>query len=89
MYSSQTDSYPYHGPKKLTTTVDIHTSGVLAFKTKDGIFFAAMPFGGKYSTIKIRNLRRFAQVCPNVVLASSGDFSDFQKISTQLKKKWH
>ncbi len=76
-------------PVKHTKQVDILGTAIIAFKCRDGILMATNPIARRGNNLRYKNLKRFSRIAPNLVLGSSGDYSDFQKVTQILEKEWH
>lgn len=61
----------------------------LAIKTKDSIIFGANPIACYGSTLYSEDVDRFTQLGSNFIFSASGDYSDFMKISEELKEMWY
>ena len=84
--NSKTD---HSGYKSHTTRVEVFTSAIIGFKCKDGVLIAYNPNGLRGSCLKYRNLNKITSIAPNLMFSSTGDHSDFQKVSSILEKEWH
>ena len=60
-----------------------------AIKTKTGIIFGANPIAGYGSSVLSEDVDRFTEIGTNLVFSASGDYSDFCKISENLKEMWY
>lgn len=77
------------GIKTHTTQVEVFTSSIIGFKCKSGILIAYNPNALRGSHLKYRNVNKITSIAPNLMFSSTGDHSDFQKVSSILKKEWH
>ena len=57
-------------------------------KYRDGILLGAAPETIAKNRLLRGAVKRFTQIGDNAVFCTSGDFSDFQKVSEKLKQKW-
>ena len=61
----------------------------MAIKTKTGFVFAASPIATYGSLLYSEKIDRFTQLGKNFIFSASGDYSDFVKISENLKEMWY
>ena len=76
-------------PSQYTTAPQITNPSFIAMKCKEGIVIATSPLGQIHDKLQHKNVNRFLQISDNVVVCTSGDYSDFQMISKVLKEDAH
>ena len=76
-------------PISHTQNPEIANPSLIALKYSKGIVFATVPIGVIGNNIRYKNIDRFINVSNNVIVSSSGDYSDFQELARILQEKSH
>lgn len=63
------------------------TTSVLGIKFKDGVVLAADMLGSYGSLARFRNCSRLLNINQQTVLGSSGDFADFQFLTSIVEQR--
>ena len=71
--------------QKSLGAINIGTS-VMALKYKDGVMIAADTSTTYGSMMKIKDARRIIKLTDDCIFAASGEMSDFQDLTKQLRK---
>lgn len=69
--------------------VDVVNPALIAGRCAGGVVLASSPLGMHRSNLRYQLLNRFVQPFPNVLVSSSGDYSDFQQLRLRLIAKSH
>lgn len=82
-----------HMPVILNFSAAVHrypsvtTTSVLGIKFKDGVVLAADMLGSYGSLARYRNCPRLLKINEQTILGSSGDYADFQFLSSIINQR--
>jgi len=73
------------GPIRHTLKLSVTGSSVLGIKYKDGVMVVCDTLASYGSLSKYKDVRRIEALGKNTLLAASGEYSDFQRLTTIMK----